>query len=147
MICTSYDDYLQDKDTSIWIAELNNGTMVYCDDGRYGEDDIAWRRLADFLKTNSLKIEKLFIKFRSHVELVSSRDTDTIGWYFGRGVSAWMGSPSYSTFIIGQVKSKDTISLKVSRWRVPEIQQEESSSEERDPSEYSINIIWDNNEQ
>ena len=170
-VCTSYDEYLQDRDEAIWIAELNDGTKVYCDDGRYGGRDRAWNRLRLYLKdyvppmlfpdgTRNLdkdgnyvtksRIEKLFIKFRSHTELVASRNENTVGFYFGRAAGAWFGQNTSQFFIIGTIQQinyesrrfPDTIA-KTSKWRVPEVIREVDGDEDRDTQNYSENIIWD----
>jgi len=154
MICTSYDEFLQDKDTTVWVVELSDGTSIYCDDGRYGEEDKAWNRLRTYLRSNEhLKIQKIRIKFRSHVELAAERGPNTKGWYFGRGASAWVGCPTLTFMIIGTVEKireplfdeywnpNAGLVAKTTKWRVPEIIKDES--DDREPVDYLENIIWD----
>lgn len=143
LICKSYDDFLQDKDEAVWIAELNDGTKIYCDDGRYGETDKAWNRLRKYLEEHQeVEISKIRIKFRSHIELAAERTPNTIGFYFGRAASCWVGMPTTNSMIVGAVeKTSDGMIAKTSKWRVPEVIKEES--EERNPSDYLENIIWD----
>ncbi len=141
-ICTSYDSYLQDQDKAVWIAELSDGTQVFCDDGRYGEKDIAWARLRKYLKNSGLRIAKLLIKFRSHTELVAERNEDTVGFYFGRAVSAWVGQPTINYMVVGVVQKSEQGELAhTTKWRVPEIIEDEKDT--RNPSDYLENIIWD----
>lgn len=141
-ICTSYDGYLQDKDEPIWIVRLSDGLEVFCDDGRYGDTDKAWNRLRDYLFESYKKIDKLFIKFRSHTELVAERSENTIGWYFGRAADAWVGQPTSNFMIVGTVEqNSDKIWARTTKWRVPEIIKD--IEEERNPENYSENIIWD----
>lgn len=150
MICTSYDEFLQDQDTSVWVVELVTKdlahytiTNVFCDDGRYGETDKAWNRLRKYLEDHKeLEISKIRIKFRSHIELAAERGPNTIGFYFGRAASCWVGMPTNNFMIVGTVeKAQDGMVAKTSKWRVPEVIKEED--EERTPSDYLENIIWD----
>lgn len=141
LICTSYDGFLQEKDESVWIVELSDETRVYCDDGRYGVTDKAWDRLREYIKTTHSTISKLFIKFRSHIELVVERDENTIGWYFGRAAGCWVGCPTTNYMIVGAVQQSDTILARTTKWRVPEIIKD--VEEDRDPSDYLDNIIWE----
>lgn len=140
MVCTLYDEYLQDKDETVWITELSDGTRVYSDDGRYGETDKAWLRLKSFLNQEgeNRQIERIFIKFRSHIELVVERTKNTIGWFFSRAAEAYVGQPTYLFMIFGTVENKI---CKTVKWRIPEIHKGEE--DERDPSNYEENIIWD----
>lgn len=166
-ICTNYDSYLQDQDKAVWIAELSDGTRVFCDDGRYGETDIAWARLREYLKdyvpslvsneyfiptesfshkdlldSKVLKIAKLFIKFRSHTELVAERTENTVGFYFGRAVAAWVSQPTINYMVVGVVqKSEQGELVHTTKWRVPEIIEDEKDT--RDPEDYPENIIYD----
>lgn len=146
-VCCSYDDYLQDKDEAIWIVELMDGTKVYCDDGRYGELDRAWNRLRNYLSQYNNPIQRLYIKFRSHTELVATRDKDTVGFYFGRSAGAWFGQNTSHFFIVGTVQQVDEWGLeqvaKTSKWRVPEVIREQDGDENRNPRSYVENIIWD----
>jgi hypothetical protein len=115
--------------------------MVYCDDGRYGELDRAWDRLRKYLDNSTLLIEKLFIKFRSHTELVAQRDERTTGWYFGRAAGCWIGCPTTTYMIVGTVQQLDDGEVaKTTKWRVPEILKD--VEEDRVPSDYLDNIIW-----
>ena len=138
-VCTHYDGFLQEVDRAIWYVELNDGSNVYGDDYRYGENDIAFRRLKNYLKNNNLKINKIFVKFRSHVELAQERNDETIGWYFGRGVGCWVGQPTQHKIITGQVQSDGTVRCKI--WQIPEVILSEEDS--RKSCDYLENIIWD----
>lgn len=144
-VCTIYDAYLQDLDRTVWVAELSNGIMVYGDDYRYGERDIAFRRLEQYLKEQNLRISKIFVKFRSHIELAQERNENTVGWYFGRGIGAWMGQPETHYIITGQVQEAPSLEFQRSchckKWRVPEVILEEEDT--RDPERFPENIIWD----
>ena len=143
-ICTEYDEFLQNEDKPIWIAELEDGKRVYCDDGRYGKDDIAWYRLRKNIEVTKNNIEKLYIKFRSHTELVAQRTELTKGFYFRRGAGAWIGQPTVNYMITGTVEGHPSPScglyVKSVKWRVPEIHKEEE--EIRDCGELD-SIIWD----
>ena len=117
-ICTFYDEYLQDKDKPVWIAVLSDETVVYGDDGRYGEEDRAWFRLKAHLKAKNLKIEQLRVKFRSHVEVSHQRTENTRGWFLSYGAGAFVGQPTFNYILTGVVEG-DT--MKVKKWRVPEV--------------------------
>ena len=144
-ICTVYDSYLQDIDRTVWVTVLSDGSNVYGDDYRYGENDIAYRRLAKYLKDTGLRIEKILLKFRSHVEECQVRNEGTVGWYFGRGIGCWMGQENIHYMITGQVQEAPSLEFQRSchckKWRVPEILLDEEDT--RDPTSYIENIIYD----
>lgn len=143
-ICTSYDSYLHEIDTTVLVITLSDGTKVYSDDGRYGEFDKAWLRLATHLKETALQIESISIKFRSHVEVAATRNPNTVGFFYTQGAACWIGQPTAKYFIVGTVeKSGDSNVIKSSKWRVPEVIKEED--ETREIVNYSEQIIWDNN--
>lgn len=144
-ICTVYDSYLQDIDRTVWIAELSDGTKVYGDDYRYGEKDLAFKRLKSYLTESGLRIQKIYLKFRSHVELCQERNENTVGWYFGRGIGCWMGQENIHYMITGQVQEEPSIEFQrnchCKKWRVPEVILDEEDT--RDPEKFPENIIYD----
>lgn len=73
---SSKDPYLNEK--TIWVAELDDGTKVYCDDGR-GTPLIAWQRLKSYCDENNRKVSSLMLKFRSHEVSIIIDEYDRIG--------------------------------------------------------------------
>lgn len=137
MICTKVDDFIEDKDTAVYIIELSDGTMVYEDENRYGYEDKAWLRLQTYCKENQVWIKKVWIKFRSHTEFVFENTGD--GVFFRRGV---MGNPFDITrhfYIFGLVNGEK---IHAWHWRVPEIIIEEE--DDRDIEGCEEHIIWNN---
>jgi len=58
------DDFIADKDSTIWIAKLSDGRLVYEDDDRPGYDErSAWKRLKVFCEVNKLYVQQMFIRF------------------------------------------------------------------------------------
>jgi hypothetical protein len=117
MICTKIDEWLVNQDKTMWVATLSSGTVVYQDDGRPGTKMLAWQRLAAFLRDNSsLKIVKLELKFRSHVERVGINE---LGWFFCHGHFGSMdGTVSIKRHVAGFVRD-DTVYTRA--WQVPEL--------------------------
>lgn len=133
------DDFILDKDKPYWSCILSNGETVYQDDERHGPEDRAWLRLKDYCKENNLTVEKVYIRFRSHVELALTNTGDGI---FHRRKA--LGSPLDKTryyYLFGVVKGDK---IDVAHWRVPEVILEES--DERDIEEdHKEFIIWNRN--
>ncbi len=73
---SSKDPYLDEK--TVWVAELDDGTKVYCDDGR-GSPVIAWQRLKNYSDQNNRKISSLTLKFRSHEVSMIIDEYDQVG--------------------------------------------------------------------
>ncbi len=137
MVCFQIDEYINDRDKTHWFVDLSDGTRVFGDDFRYGPDDRAWKRLRTYLYENSLYITKLWIRFRSHIELMGSSD---IGYMFRNGVIASVATgENRERFVVGLIKDNK---VHVQVWNVPEIQKCEDETEEREIESCSESIIW-----
>lgn len=125
MISLSIDDFIIDKDKTIWVASLSDGTTVYQDDDRPGLEPIAWFRLKKYVYENNLDIIGLKIKFRSHIETILSENERYDGVFFKRGVLAFCGQETRHLYIVGGVKDGIIYS---ETWKIPEILLEEKEN-------------------
>lgn len=139
-VSTSLDGYINRYADSnpIWIASLSDGSTVYQDDGRPGEEPpSAWERLGQHCKDGNLHITGMKIKNRSHVEVVG---TGGDGYYFCKCAGKFMfGDDTNHSFIVGVLENGE---LRVRHWSLPEIIPNEFES--RDPSEAGVCLIAKN---
>lgn len=93
IVCTEPDAFVQLRwlSQASWIAELSDGSLVYQDDGRPGQEQSrpAWLRLGDHLKATGLSIVELWLRFREHDRHPLPRNAPG---YFCR--QSWGGFPS-----------------------------------------------------
>jgi YHS domain-containing protein len=140
-VSTFFDRYMNQYADSnpIWIATLSDGSTVYQDDDRPGEEPAsAWERLGLHCKNKGLYITGMKIKNRSHVEVVEKGGD---GYYFCKCVGKFMfGDQTSHSFIIGTLKHNV---LKVRKWNLPEIIPDEF--ETRNPAEAGVCLITKNN--
>ena len=86
-VCTGWDEYLSSYsiDNTIWFVKLSNGETVYQDDGRPDvEPNSAWLRLKEYCAEKNLRIEQMYLQYRSHVEPIGEGYD---GYYFCKGAS------------------------------------------------------------
>ncbi len=122
-ICTCEDDwvrYLQDDcRLAVWLAHLSNGSVVYMDDRRPGEQPAsAWLRLGEHVRRHQLRITELSVKFRSHHRrgfLPAGAD----GYFFCHGVVGLLSQDTTLSFMLFGVLTNGE--LLVQRWQVPEL--------------------------
>lgn len=124
MVSFSIDDFIIDKDKTIWIASLSDGSVVYQDDDRPGLEPIAWFRLKKYVYEKNLDIVGLKIKFRSHTENILENNKYD-GVFFKRGAMAFPGQKTQHLYILGAVVNGIIMS---ETWRVPEIILEEKEN-------------------
>jgi len=95
-LCRKPDQFLEDKTS--WIAYLSDGSKVYQDDYRPGEEiESAWARLKKFTDENDLKIKNIKIRFRSHtLEVPTSGE-----YHFKKGVGCFVGMQEDHFYIFG----------------------------------------------
>jgi hypothetical protein len=137
-VCFTIDDYIIQRDKSHWFADLSDRTRVFADDERPGLEPIAWKRLRTYLYQNNLYITQLFIRFRSHSELIGSSD---VGYMFRRGLMADVASGVNSQrFIVGLINNDDKIITQT--WTVPELVRFESEDDIREIEGHEDSIIW-----
>ena len=110
----SYDPWLEEKDRTVWMVRLSDGSEVWMDDDRY--KDPAWIRLARHLKQEKLQIKEMWLRFRDHWEFVGANKK---GWYFVPGIIKDIMSQKKVGFYIAGYLEKNKI--KCYKWRVPEL--------------------------
>ena len=81
-LCIEDCNFLEDK--TIWVASLSNGLVVRQDDDRAGKEPVAWKRLAKYCSYESIDIDSLYLKFRSH-QVHMQEGPDVQGYYFCYG--------------------------------------------------------------
>lgn len=149
MICTEYDQFLKDKDQTVWMVELEHygcdqsvWETIYQDDGRPGTTGSAWLRLKQYLSdgsdyNNHCSPIRLGIGFRDHLEWLPIDDAE--GIYFSKGAIADMLNPhTCNCYVLGWIK--DGVLTKV-WYRIPEVieyQREILTEFDKD----SPSIIW-----
>lgn len=116
------DDFISDKDSTIWYCELSNGKTVYQDDDRPGYDEpSAWLRLAKYLHENKVNIVKMWIRFRSHIELVGE---NAEGYFFRKSVLGGLAMQRDEVpinkhyYLAGCLRDGK---IEVVKWQVPEL--------------------------
>ena len=118
-VCTGWDEYLSSYsiDNTIWFVKLSNGETVYQDDGRPDvEPNSAWLRLKEYCAEKNLRIEEMYLQFRSHVEPIG---TGHDGYYFCKGASGFLFSEeTLHSFVVGTL-SGDTLSIR--HYKTPEL--------------------------
>lgn len=135
-ITTKIDDFIRDKDSTIWIVKLSNGLTVYQDDDREGLEPSAWIRLGNYCRENKVSIVEMSIKFRSHEELVGS---NAEGYFFRRAILGGIGLNRKEKpinrhyFLVGILKDGQ---VHVKKWQVPEIHLIEEDV--RDPNDENL---------
>jgi hypothetical protein len=119
MITLIEDDYIQHQNvfSAQWIAELNDGTTAYQDDGHPERDNIpSWLRLKLYLLQNRLNIVSLKIRYRSNIADTLPKNAE--GYFFSNLAFSIFGSHSGSCYVIGY---KDGDIIKTEEWLVPNL--------------------------
>lgn len=122
MICTEYDQFLKEKDKTVWMVKIYDYAqmdeyVVYQDDDRPGcKEPKAWIRLKNWL-TEDMVITGFSVGFRDHIEEIPIKDAK--GIYFSFGAVGDMFNPSTSNFYVLGVVEGDKVHK---YWyRVPEV--------------------------
>lgn len=136
MVSFEIDDFINDKDETIWIATLSDGRKVYQDDDRpEHQEKRAWVRLQAFCSKNNLFVTQMSIKFRSHNE---DNPVSSEGYFFRKGVLGQFGSTkSVNYYLTGPIIDGK---IHVTKWRIPELIIEEQEVRPIDGNEDGI--IW-----
>lgn len=134
MICTEYDQFLKDRDKTVWVCDIeihpySPGIIarktVYQDDGRPGlEEPNAWLRLKKYKELGfrgsgdgHVKIKQIHCQFRDHRETIPIEYPN--GVYFTKGLSADMFNPHPTNYYVLGVVEGDKIHK---YWyRIPEV--------------------------
>lgn len=133
-LCQQVDDFIEEK--PLWVAGLSNGSVIYQDDDRYGNGDVAWFRLKKFCETEKISIISLHLKFRSNI--IKSLPMYDDGYFFCRKIIKRIGQGGqYHAYVIGNVEFEK---LLTKTYLVPELIEIENSV--RNPDEYEEFIIW-----
>lgn len=155
MICTEYDQFLKDKDQTIWIVELEYygcdqsvWETIYQDDGRPEAIGSAWDRLRQYLIDGGNNynqycgICKFGLGFRDHLEWLPIEGPQNIeGIYFSKGAIADMLNPhTCNCYVLGWIANG--VLTKV-WYRIPEVI-EYQREEARDFDRELPAIIWCN---
>jgi hypothetical protein len=91
LLSKELDSFILDKDETIWVAKLSNGSAVYQDDNRINVVPAsAWFRLKDCVEGKSddmgqVSIVGLSLRFRDHI--INLPD-NKLGYYFSKGIKA-----------------------------------------------------------
>ncbi len=136
MVSFEMDSFIEDKDSTVWIATLSDGRVVYEDDGRpeYTECS-AWKRLKSFCFQNGIYVKSMVIKFRSHTEVCPPSEE---GYFFRKGVLGVYGlDKTIHFYLTGPIIAGK---IHVRKWQVPEIVLESQETRETEGNEDGI--IW-----
>lgn len=140
MICTEYDDYIQDYQERLpsWVVGLNSGLVIFQDDLRPGvEPHSAWERLYEYCQETGDYIQSMRIQFRKNRHQLSEHAD---GYYFSKGARGCFGmTRTIQLFFVGILNQGV---LNVTCWKVPEMMKEKT--EERDPTKAGICLIRNN---
>lgn len=101
-LCYKYDEFIDEK--AVWIASLSDGSFVYQDDEREGEEiPVAWLRLKKWLQNRpEIWITDLHFRFRSNIIHPLPRKQE--GYFFCRKVFQGFGSKkSLQSYVGGYV--------------------------------------------
>lgn len=120
----------------IWIAILNDGTIVYQDDHRPDSSPAsAWLRLKNYCLETNKYITNIKLRFRSHWEHCPPNKD---GYMFIKSALGHLNSDiTIGYYIIGYIENNK---LYVEKYRVPELIKE--LEEERSINDYKDLIIW-----
>lgn len=128
----------EDKAQAILVVELQNGELVFGDDGRPGQEPSSfWKRL----KMSEPEIHNIYIQFRT--EKVQPFPANQKAYFFCKGlIKAWNSNekPIYF-FKLGCLINDNEFLVK--NYQVPELILVEE--EKRIVEESSENIIWNKN--
>lgn len=105
MISTQLDDFILNKDSTIWVAALSDGRKVYQDDDRPDYDPTsAWLRLQRYVETNKecIMMTGLALQFRDHIIHLPDNQS---GYYFSKGIKA-RPEVSKQHYVVGYLKDK-----------------------------------------
>jgi hypothetical protein len=117
-LCTIEDDFVREK--CKWIVTLSDGTRIYQDDDRPGQNErCTWIRLKSYLADSDLSIVRFQIQFFDHIEEVAPPNAQA--YYFVQAVDAIACTgerTTYHYYIVGALL--DGV-IQTYRWMVPEI--------------------------
>lgn len=139
-VCTSLDKWMEDTwvHSTRWVVELDNGEMVWQDDGRPGVEDSAWVRLKNYCEYHGFKIKNLKLQFRNNTPDVLYQGGD---FFFSKLLRASFistkGTAKNSHYYLIGVTDGDKVMI--DKWLVPALVVQESF--ERDRSECEENMI------
>lgn len=122
-LCFAEDEFTrelqEDKGEAIWQARLSDGSVVTMDDSRPGEEiSSAWIRLGHYIRSTGLRIEHLWLKFRSNVVL-HALPWKASAYFFSKNVISELnsGAPTQTFYLVGYLN--DDGGVVVEKWAVP----------------------------
>lgn len=115
------DDFIRDKDSTIWICKLDNGLIAYQDDDREGLEPSSWIRLKNYCHNNKVSITEMSIRFRSNEVFVGRNEE---GFFFRRAILGGIGlnrkqKPFNRHYFLVGILKEGKVSVK--KWQVPEM--------------------------
>ncbi len=136
----SEDDFTREQwlGQARWNVRLSNGEHIFQDDGRPGQEQSAWLRLAGYVREHNLKIEAMWLQFRN--EPPRRLPEMAQGYFFRKSIGAFFPSGvSYGFYLVGHLK--DGV-VRVTRWKVPEmILVEEEARDPQDEEKVGLSLI------
>lgn len=115
MICTTWDEFMENRwdGHPMWGCVLTNGLHVYDDDGRYPTSP--WLRLRDYCLSNRLKIESIYLRFRSHYEHLPKAESYC---FIKSALGQWGSTQTIHYYNIGLCNQNQ---LMMYKYKVPEL--------------------------
>ena len=120
-LSTSEDDFTREKKLREprWVATLTDGTEVFQDDDRPGENPgQAWQRLKLWMSSQGwVKLKSLRLEWRG--DKIASLPDGAPGYFFRKSILSEVGGgASQGFYILGHVENGR---LKTQRWAVPQM--------------------------
>lgn len=135
MVSFVYDTFLQDKDETILVFNLDDGTQVYQDDGRNGPEDIFFYRFREWLKESGRKVVGIDVKWRSNYKVLLGEYPH---YYYCRGMAGFVGGTLSESFAFGYSEDGKTYKVRQVTHRFLDIIEHDGVIEEK---EYNIKGI------
>jgi hypothetical protein len=118
IISNSVDEYVDDLR---WVVTLNNSSQIY------ESQRFTWLNLKQYVRENGLRIDKLRLEFRSHVEHILPEFAS--GYFFIKGAIGQFGNErTFHQYIVGVWEGGPDV--KITKFITPELIIE--SEEKRD---------------
>lgn len=112
-----------------WIVKLSNGEQK----SHHHAYENSWQILKEYCNKNNLKIQKMYIGFRSNIIELPE---DKTGYYFRRMNRAYFDGTNCDFFIVGYIHDEK---IQASFYKVPEMLLD--SQEERELNEDNLESI------
>lgn len=132
----SIDSFIEDKDSTIWICKLSDGSTAYMDDNRPDHYRDSWSRLRKYCYETGIYVKNMSFKFRSHIENIYTDENNQLisGFFFTKAALFGIASKKTENRFVGGVLIDNILYTK--KFVVPELVLVEE--EARNPETY-----WD----